>query len=216
MKGRVLDLFFPPKCPFCARVGVRGVCPECEGKLPRMETALREGTGFGRCAVPLKYEGMARDALLRFKFRGVQSAAEGLGSLLAQCAAEELGGEFDTVTWAPVSKKRRKERGYDQAELLARAAAEVWESKSVRLLNKHRDTPPQSGLGAEERRGNVIGIYEPVDPSRIENARILLIDDIITTGSTLGECVRVLKEAGAKSVVCACVASATTLTHTDK
>lgn len=215
-REKLLDLFFPPRCAVCGRVGVHGVCADCEKALPRMETALRESTLFGRCAVPLKYEGATRDALLRFKFHGARGAAEGLGTLLAQCAAEELGGEFDLVTWAPVSDKRFRERGYDQAELLARAAAKQWGIKPVRLLRKRRDTPPQSGLGAEERRGNVVGVYEAENVESIRNARVLLIDDIVTTGSTLGECARVLKDAGAQSVVCACVASATTQTHKDR
>ncbi|MBE7004489.1 MAG: ComF family protein [Ruminococcaceae bacterium] len=212
----LLDLLFPPKCPFCGALDVHGVCSKCEKALPRMETALREGAPYGKCAVPLKYEGAVREAILRFKFRGGQSAAEGLGMLLAQCAAEELGGEFDIVTWAPVSEKRRRERGYDQAELLARAAAKCWDTRPERLLKKLRDNPPQSGLGAAERRGNVLGIYGAAQPDKIKDARVLLIDDIVTTGSTLGECVRVLKESGAQSVVCACVASATTQTHKER
>ncbi|MBO4915458.1 MAG: ComF family protein [Oscillospiraceae bacterium] len=213
---RIAELLFPPKCAFCGRVGARGACRDCESRLPRMETALREGASYGRCAVPLKYEGTVREALLRFKFGRKQGLAAGLGLLLAQCAAEELGGEFDVVTWAPVSEKRLRERGFDQSELLARAAAEQWDAKPVRLLKKKRNNPPQSGLGAEERRGNVIGIYEAVNAEKLENARLLLIDDIVTTGSTLGECVRVLKDAGAQSVVCACVASANIHTHSDR
>lgn len=212
-KTALLDLFFPPKCAFCGRLGVHGVCEACESALPRMETALREGAPFGKCAVPLKYEGMVRKALLRYKFHGARGAAEGFGALLARCAAEELGGEFDVVTWAPVSDKRRKSRGYDQAYLLARHAARAWETEPAALLKKRRDTPPQSGLGAAERRGNVLGVYEAQNAAQIENARVLLIDDIITTGSTLGECVRVLREAGAQSVVCACLASASVETH---
>jgi len=215
-REKLLDLFFPPRCAVCGRVGVHGVCADCERALPRMETALRESALFGRCAAPLKYEGAVREALLRFKFHGARGAAAGLGAILAQCAAEELGGEFDLVTWAPVSDKRFRERGYDQAELLARAAAKQWGIKPVRLLRKRRDTPPQSGLGAEERRGNVVGVYEAENVESIRNARVLLIDDIVTTGSTLGECARVLKDAGAQSVVCACVASATTQTHKDR
>ncbi len=208
-KDALLDLFFPPRCAFCGRLGVHGVCPACERTLPRTEAPLRDGPGYGRCAVPLKYEGVVREAMLRFKFHGAQSAAEGFGGLLAQCAADELGGLFDVVTWVPVSARRRRKRGYDQAYLLARAAARVWETEPAELLRKTRDNSPQSSLSAaEERRGNVVGVYEAAHPERIENARILLVDDIITTGSTLAECVRVLKAARAQSVVCACAASA--------
>ena len=213
IRRALLDLFFPPKCAFCGKVGVHGACAACVKTLPYAEKPLRAGTGFGRCAAPLRYEGVVRDSILRFKFHGVQSAAEGYGALLAQCAAEELGGEFDVVTWAPVSDKRRKQRGYDQSQLLAAETAKAWGVAPVALLKKTRDTPPQSGLCAPERRGNVIGVYEAVHAERIKNARILLIDDILTTGSTLSECARVLRDAGAQSVVCACLAQASLETH---
>lgn len=213
LRSAVLDLLFPPRCAFCRRIGVHGVCAACEKALPRTELPLREGAGYGKCAVPLKYEGMAREALLRFKFRGAQSAAEGFGMLLAQCAAEELGGQFDLVSWAPVSDKRRRRRGYDQAYLLAREAAKQWGLAPAALLRKTHDNPPQSGLDAAGRRGNVIGVYECCDAETARGARVLLIDDILTTGATLSECARVLRDAGAADVVCACLASATVETH---
>ena len=216
MKDALLDLFYPPRCAFCGRIGVRGTCGACEKALPCAEKPLREGAGFGKCAAPLRYEGIAREGIRRFKFHDATGAAESYGALLAQCVAEELGGTFDVVTWAPVSKKRLRERGYDQAQLLAAATAKVWGVKPVRLLHKTRDNPPQSGLGAPERRGNVIGVYEAANVEHIKNARILLVDDIITTGSTLSECARVLRDAGAQSVVCACLATATVESHKEE
>ena len=210
MDSPLLDLLFPPRCAFCGTVDARGVCDECASKLPRLKKPLREGAAFGKCAVPLRYDGVARAALLRFKFRGRRGAARGLGALLAQCAAEELSGEFDCVTWVPVSEQRLRERGFDQSCLLAREAARLWETKPLRLLRKRRDNPPQSGLSAAERRANVLGAYEAAEPDALRGARVLLVDDIVTTGATLSECVRTLKDAGAKSVACACLASAST------
>ena len=207
LREKLLDLFFPPRCAFCHTVGVHGVCQNCEKTLPRTPEPLCKDTSFGVCAAPLLYEGVVRESLLRFKFHGVQGAAEGYGALLAQCVAEELGGEFDLVTWVPVSRERERERGYDQAFLLARETAKHWDTKPVRLLRKTRDNAAQSGLSsAAERQGNVLGVYKAENTEMLKNARVLLIDDILTTGSTLGECVRVLKEAGAKSVVCAALA----------
>lgn len=204
----VLNLFFPPKCPFCGKVqDAVGICKQCEKELPRVPDteAVRKGSDGLRCAGAVWYEESVRDALLRFKFQGVSDAAEPLGELLAHCAAEQFGGEFDTVTWVPVSRKRLRSRGYDQAELLARAACRLWETEPVCLLEKVMDNPPQSGLNeAAARRANVLGVYDAV--GEIEGKRILLVDDICTTGSTLAECVRVLEEAGAESVVCAVVA----------
>ena len=206
----ILNLLFPPKCPFCKKVQDSvGICAACEKELPWIpeHEILVEGHGKLRCAAPLWYEKEVREALLELKFGGRAAVADALGEEVARCAAEHLGGEFDVVTWVPVSKRRLKERGYDQVELLSRSICRQWKSKPVKLLHKTVDTPPQSGItDAAERRGNVLGAYEAVQPEKIQNSRILLVDDIITTGATIEECVRVLKEAGAASVVCVAVA----------
>ena len=210
LKEILLNLLFPPKCPCCMALQSRpGICPTCEGELSRTagKAILRTGPGGLRCAAPLWYEGPGREALLRLKFQGMASAAEPLGDQIARCAAEEFSGEFDTVTWVPVSRRRLRSRGYDQAQLLARAACRHWGVKPVRLLKKTVDNQPQSGLRDESaRRANVLGVYDPVDPGKIVGRRILLVDDICTTGATLTECIRVLKDAGAADVVCAAVA----------
>lgn len=217
IKESLLDLFFPPHCAFCRKTGVHGVCDDCARTLPYARPALCEGGRFGKCASPLLYEDAVRESLLRFKFHGAQSAAEGYGELLARCAAEEFGGEFDLVTWAPVSEKRERERGYDQAYLLAKETAKHWDTEPVRLLRKTRNNTAQSSLtSASERQGNVLGVYRAENEARIRGARILLIDDILTTGATLGECVRVLKDAGAKSVLCATLARSVTEKEKDR
>ena len=207
----ILNLVFPPKCPFCGKVlDAVGVCPPCEKALPWIpeeQAVLSEGDLT--CAAPLWYEGNVREALLRLKFRGGSALAEPLGELLAQCAAEQFGGEFDTVTWVPVSRKRLKRRGYDQSRLLAEAACRRWDTRPVRLLTKIQDNPAQSGLRNEAaRRVNVLGVYEAAEPDRIQGCRILLVDDICTTGATLAECARMLRDAGAADVMCVCAALA--------
>lgn len=201
----IIDLFFPPKCPFCGRVLDRiGICVDCEKDLPWIEENKVVVTdGDLTCAAPLWYEGAVRETLLRLKFRGGSALAEPLGEVLARCAAERFGGEFDTVTWVPVSRKRLKQRGYDQARLLAEAACRHWDTRPVKLLDKTQDNPAQSGLtGEAARRANVLGVYDPIEPETIQGKHILLVDDIHTTGATLTECVRVLLENGAASVVC--------------
>ena len=208
-----LDLLFPPKCPFCGRVLEKpGICPTCEKNLPWIEgrEGLREGAGGLRCAGAVWYEGLAREGLLRLKFQGASAAAEPMGDLVARCAAEHFSGEFDTVTWVPVSKKRLRKRGYDQAELLARAACRRWDIQPVRLLEKVMDNPPQSGIhDAAARRANVLGAYRLCcGREAVAGRRILLVDDILTTGSTLSECARTLKAAGAAQVWGLCAAAA--------
>ena len=204
----LLDLLFPPKCPFCGCVLDRpGICDTCQAALPWIggADAVRELPGGLRCAAPLWYRDLARKGLLRFKFQGGSAAAEPLGGLIAQCAAEELSGEFDTVTWVPVSRRRLRERGYDQAELLAQAAGRVWGVRPERLLEKVQDNPAQSGLESPEaRRENVRNVYQALPDAT--GKRVLLIDDICTTGATLIECAQVLTQAGAAGVVCAAAA----------
>ena len=206
----LLDLLFPPKCPFCDKVQEHaGICADCEKTLPWTEDseALREGAGDLRCAAPLWYEDAARDGLLRFKFQGASAAAGALGALIAQCAAEQFSGAFDTVTWVPVSRQRLRQRGYDQAKLLAEAACRLWDTAPVQLLEKTADTPPQSGIhDAAARRANVLGVYSIAPGADVAGRRILLVDDICTTGATLTECIRVLKDAGATDVVCVAAA----------
>lgn len=214
--GSFLNLLFPPKCPFCGRVlDEAGICPACEAALPwtRDAEALRESPGYFRCAAPLWYEDLAREGILRFKFQGASAASVPLGELIARCAAEQFSGEFDMVTWVPVSKKRLRQRGYDQSRLLAEQACRLWETRPEMLLKKTVDNPAQSGLtNRAARRANVLGVYEAAQTAKIQGKRILLVDDICTTGETLAECTRVLKEAGAAEVICAALA----LTRTKK
>ena len=206
----LLNLLFPPKCPFCGRVLDRpGICPACEPALPWLaeEDGLWTLPADVPCAAPLRYEGLARKGLLRFKFQGASAAAEPLGELIARCAAERFAGEFDVVTWVPVSRKRLRQRGYDQAELLARAACRLWNTRPVRLLDKRRDNPAQSGLhDAVLRRENVRDVYAASGAAA--GRRILLVDDICTTGATLSSCALALRQAGAETVLCCTAARA--------
>lgn len=211
-KEWLLDLLFPPKCPFCERMLEHPeICPTCRKALLWVEDAeiRRQLSGGVVCAAPLWYEGKVREGLLRFKFRGASAAARPLGELVARCAAEQFSGEFDIVTWVPVSRKRLHSRGYDQAELLAREACRLWETLPQRLLVKTVHNPAQSGIaGLEARRANVLGVYALARGADPASRRILLIDDICTTGATLSECARMLLDAGAEQVVCVTVALA--------
>lgn len=154
------SLLFPPRCAFCGKPGVHGVCSECEKALPYCKTPLHERAEIGACLAPLKYEGIVREALLSYKFHASQSRCTGFGDVLAQAAAEHFGGEFDLVTYVPVSKKRKQERGYDQSYLLARETCRHWSVAPETLLQKTKDNVAQSSLSSrEERQKNVVGAY---------------------------------------------------------
>ncbi|NLM84094.1 MAG: ComF family protein [Clostridiales bacterium] len=208
----VLDLLFPPKCVFCGGlIGKKseGLCRACAEKLPYLRGAAARATGdyFTVCVSPLKYDGHVRRSILRYKFGGASHYAEVYGRMLANCIREHLSGQYDLITWVPLSKRRRHDRGYDQAMLLAMATALCLSDVAVETLVKARHVQAQSSLGGREaRRANVSGVFEVTDPDLIADKRILLIDDIITTGATLSECARTLLMAGAESVACATLA----------
>lgn len=210
-KDAILDLLFPPKCVFCGALAEKElICPKCAADLPKTgERALRElGEGL-HCAAPLYYEERVRESLLRFKFHDAPYYAKGYAPLLARTAALELNGRFDLVSWTPVSEKRRRERGYDQSELLAKELCRLWETEPVRTLRKTVHTPAQSGIAEpEQRRANVLGVYETVDAAAWRGKRILLVDDILTTGATLREAARTLRLAGAAEVTALTLAMA--------
>lgn len=117
--------------------------------------------------------------------------------------------DWDILSWVPISRLRRLRRGFDQSQLIAEAVAAELGISPVQTLCKVRNTKPQSGLGdAAHRRANILGAYEAVDPTLWKDKRILLVDDIVTTGATASECAKTLLLAGAKEVKLATVAVA--------
>ena len=203
--GRFL---FPPKCMFCRQVIKEGhVCPSCLRKLPERGKAPIKGEFFSKCAAPLAYTGQVRRAVLAMKFGGRRSYAAGFGEMLAPAIERELAGEYDIITWVPLSDRRLRERGYDQARLLAESTGELLGAQVMGTLRKTAHTRPQSGIrGKAQRRANVMGAYTVPEPSLVEGLRVLLIDDVVTTGATFSECARELLMAGAERVVCAAAA----------
>ena len=206
-----LDLLFPKKCVFCARVlnsSNEGWCNKCKVSLPFAENYGRQsGEIFDFCIAPLYYTDVVRHSILRYKFRDSSYYAPVYAKLLAQCIKDCPDLNYDIISWVPLSKEREHKRGYDQALLLAEATASNLDNEVTATLIKSRDAGAQSELGDKEQRSkNISGAYTAADPNNIKNKHVLLIDDIITTGSTLDECAKVLLDAGAQSVVCAVLA----------
>lgn len=209
--SEILDLLYPPKCAFCGTLigkDCRGICEKCGKSLPFTKNGGKQnGNFFTECLSPLYYEENVREALLRYKFQRRSAYCEAFGSLLAECLAEFLEAEVDMVTWVPLSRKRLRRRGYDQAKLLAQVTARELDLPCVPTLEKAIHTPQQSKTGsAEKRRANVSGAYRVLSGSGISGKTVLLIDDIVTTGATFSECARVLGMAGADRVFCAALA----------
>ena len=199
---RLLDLLYPPKCAFCRKLVSDGrmLCPECERRLPVPEKEMQRQkiSGLAVCLSPLYYTGDVRQSLHRYKFQGAAAYYCIYAELMSACLSEH-GLTPDLVTWVPLSRKRLRRRGYDQARLLAEEVARLQGLPCEQTLEKIRNNPAQSGTsGAAERQKNVLGVYRPV--TSFAGEHVLLIDDIVTTGSTLSEAAKELLAAGAGEV----------------
>ena len=208
----LMNLLFPPKCILCGTLlkkNEQDLCRDCRVDSPEYPNRKERRQFLDSFTAVWYYEGNVRSSLLRYKFYGKRSYADSYGRLLAMKVLETHPEGFDCLTWVPVSRLRKLRRGYDQVELLAIAAGRELGLVPVPLLKKVRHNRPQSGIrDAAKRRGNVLGVYREQNREMISGKRILLLDDILTTGATAGECARVLLTAGAKEVHCAAVAAA--------
>ena len=205
----LLDLLYPPRCIFChcfLGKNEKAVCHSCTESLPLLteKDRVQALAGIPQCTSLFRYEGNVRQALLRYKFRGLSFYSREFASLMAEnMTDEEL--TCDIITWVPLSRKRKRSRGYDQAGLLAAALAKRKGIPCRALLVKKRNAAPQSGSGGrEERKRNIRDAYRLKKDADIIGKTVLLIDDIVTTGATLEECAAVLSAGGA-----ACVKAAT-------
>jgi len=205
----LLDLLLPPHCPGCGREGVL-LCAACEQPLLRR---LDEPAGAPLGApvampdhlVQLEwcgtYSGSVREALHALKYRGERKLADPLAAVLAERWAR-VGVGAEIVTWVPVHPSRRRDRGFDQAEELARRLAARLGLPTNACLERRERTQAQHTLGQTERAGNVAGAFQVRSDAQavVEDRWLLLVDDILTTGVTLSACAAALLDAGALAV----------------
>ncbi len=205
-------LLFPPKCVLCGRfleADETDLCHICRVDAPECGDKHRKFPFLDSWTAVWYYEGPARESILRFKFGRKRHYAKCYGRLLAMKILENHPEGFDLLTWVPTAPLRKLTRGYDHAELIAQAVAEELGISPVRLLKKTRNNRPQSSIsGTAQRRANVLGVYRVCSDAELEGKKILLIDDIITTGATAGEAARVLLTAGGEQVHGAAMAMA--------
>jgi competence protein ComFC len=224
----VVSALFPSRCRVCQAwletAGERVVCGGCLARLiperspacPSCGTFFAGAGGVHYCAACLetpppfsrqrsfgRYAGVLKDLILLFKFQGYSLLAEILAERAFAALEKDEGvwGGAQALVPVPLHPRRQRERGFNQSALLAR---ELARRSGVGLLEKAlvrtRDAPPQSTLEAGERPGNVSGVFIVKRPERIRGGTIILVDDVCTTGSTLGECATALLEAGADEV----------------
>ena len=208
--SRLFSFAFPRRCMFCRKVidAEHLVCTECEESHPSvlLYKQLPKPMQKFFCVVPYVYRDEVRDAILRFKFRNRREYAAWFAVRMAEAIAEAELSACTHVTAVPLSKSRLHERGYNQAELLARELASILQLPYEESLLKVKENRLQHRLKADERKKNVHGVYSALQDVSAMGKCYLLVDDIITTGETLGECTRILMRAGADDVFCVCIA----------
>lgn len=212
------DFFFTPRCVFCERIiGVgkeERICPFCHpehylekapfcplcGRHAEEEGALCESCQRKKPSVTgrgaFRYDGLIRDSLHRFKFDNRRDYARLLGKLTWEAEKEWLGDfKPDALTFVPLHRKRQRERGYNQAEELAKRISELSGIPCIDLLVRTRATMPQMSLNALLRTQNIEGAFAaaPKQDAADIPRRIVIVDDIFTTGSTLGECAKAIR-----------------------
>ncbi len=206
MLDAVLRLIYPPKCVLCQRLLLRGeqdLCSDCRAQLDGAKFGYRLRGEFldGGLACYL-YEGRVRESIHRYKFGSRRLYAAFYAARMAALAQQdEALAACDAVIPVPTNRANRRRRGFDHALTLARKTAALLDKPCLPVLGKTRETEAMFGLKPAERRANILGaIRFEGDAEQIREKRVLLIDDIFTTGATAGECARVLRMAGAAHV----------------
>lgn len=198
-----LDLISEPYCPLCgipfvAEITTSHLCGDCLGGVYTFDRARAKGS----------YQGLIREVIHRFKYGGQTFLMRPLARMLIG-PAKELSRlhRIDTIVPVPLHYKRLRQRGFNQASLLARGLGSLLQIPvDYSSLKRTRWTEPQTGLSRNQRAANVKGAFALKSKAKIRGKGVLLLDDVLTTGETVNQCVRVLKDGGVREVVVLTVA----------
>lgn len=198
-------MLFPPICGICGKINQEGLCNKCKVKLQELEESSIiniENKYFQELIYIFKYEGLIRKLIIDYKFNEKSYIYVCFVNLiLKNKKIYEKLQSYDTIIPVPISKKRMKERGYNQSLLIAKQI-----SKDVKIplqtncLFKTKNIIAQSKLNKEQRKENIQNVYKLKNREILKNKRILLIDDIYTTGSTVNECAKILQQGMPKKI----------------
>ena len=194
-----LDAVAPLRCAGCDQVSPDPVCPACTARLQAQSVPPPVGLSWGRAHAGFTFEGEVREILHRGKFQGNRPALRRLATLAAARLQLTRRSPADAIAAIPLGARRRRQRGYNQAEVVAAVFAQAAGLPVLRGLVRERETPPQASRGEEARQASVAGAFA-WRGAELGGAVLWLIDDVLTTGATLGAAATVVRQAGARRV----------------
>ena len=206
IRKRLLDLIYPQVCGICGKINKNSLCNKCKIKLEKEYKFQIDNyeddasKHFIEHNYFFKYENLIRSQILALKFQEKPYIYKTIAYFLEnmQKSFENLK-KYDIIVVVPISNQRKKDRGYNQSELMAREISRIIKIPIARnVLYKIKHTVPQSSLNKKQREENAKGVYEIKNITQIYNKKILLIDDIYTTGNTVNECANILIQRGIK------------------
>ena len=202
IKEYLIRVIAPNRCVFCNKVidYRENACEKCYLDMPN-EYIVCLTKGDFHCVASFPYTGCYRNALLTMKFNNRPYYAKSMAKFMSDDIMQFYGNIiFDIITSVPLHKNQLKERGYNQSELLAREISMLNNISYKETIIKYRDNHRQHTLSNKARISNVRKTYKLISKDFIKGKKILLIDDVITTGCTLGECAKILQSGGAAKV----------------
>ena len=194
-----LDYFFPPICGMCGEINENYICNNCYENIKKIKKCVineYNNRNFSKHLYIFRYEGIIRNKIIEYKFEDKGYLYKMFAKIIVSDKKTcNFIKKYDVIIPVPISKKRKKKRGYNQSELVANELAQklnqdIWTD----IIIKKKDNKPQSELNKLERIKNVEDIYEINKPIEVKNKKVLLLDDIYTTGSTVNEIARKLKQ----------------------
>lgn len=207
MLNFVLDFLFPKTCGICNKICKESLCKKCELKLKQLEKIklieMKE-KHFKKHLFLFSYEGIIRKKLIEYKFQDKPYLCEFFVKMIVN--NEKICGilkSYDIIIPVPMYHKKESKRGYNQSSLIAEKLAQNYENLSYEknCLIKIKNNEMQSGLQKTDRVKNVDGVYQVTNMKKIKDKKIILLDDIYTTGSTVNECSKMLKKVGTKEIL---------------